>query len=87
MKQQNLTAPKMRKLIELDDETHQALVQLGLDRMGSLQDLADEAFADLLVKHGVPRYLKDALRKSVVKTNGKAVKSSPNSTSKTRRAG
>jgi hypothetical protein len=55
----------MRKLIELEDETYQALVQLGRDRMGSLQDLADEAFADLLKKHGVPRDLKEALRKSV----------------------
>jgi hypothetical protein len=29
-----------------------------------LQELADEAFADLLKKHGVPIDLKDALRKS-----------------------
>jgi hypothetical protein len=32
--------------------------------MGDLQELADEAFADLLVKHGVPKNLRDALRKS-----------------------
>lgn len=54
----------MRKLIGLDDETFQALVQLGRDRMATLQELADEAFADLLKKHGVPRDLKDALRRS-----------------------
>lgn len=53
-----------RKLIEFDDATLAALVQLGRDRMGSLQELADEAFADLLKKHGVPVDLKDALRKS-----------------------
>ena len=54
----------MRKLIAFDDETLTALTQLGRDRMATLQDLADEAFADLLKKHGVPIDLKDALRKS-----------------------
>ena len=32
--------------------------------MGTFQELADEAFADLLKKHGIPIDLKDALRKS-----------------------
>jgi hypothetical protein len=32
--------------------------------MGTFQELADEAFADLLKKHGIPVDLKDALRKS-----------------------
>lgn len=54
----------MRKLIAFDDGTMAALTQLGRDRMATLQDLADEAFADLLKKHGVPIDLKDALRKS-----------------------
>jgi hypothetical protein len=54
----------MRKLIAFDDETLAALTQLGCDRMATIQDLADEAFADLLKKHGVPVDLKDALRKS-----------------------
>ncbi|RTL49644.1 MAG: hypothetical protein EKK40_14940 [Bradyrhizobiaceae bacterium] len=54
----------MRKLIDFDDETYQALVRLERDRMASFQELADEAFADLLKKHGVPRDLKDALRRS-----------------------
>jgi hypothetical protein len=54
-----------RKLIAFDDETLAALTQLGRDRMATLQDLADEAFADLLKKHGVPLDLKDALRKSL----------------------
>jgi len=54
-----------RKLIDFDDETLAALTQLGRDRMATLQDLADEAFADLLKKHGVPVDLKDALRKSL----------------------
>ena len=55
----------MRKLIELDEETFDKLKQLARDRMATLQELADEAFADLLKKHGIPVDLKDALRKSV----------------------
>jgi uncharacterized protein with von Willebrand factor type A (vWA) domain len=54
----------MRKLIAFDDDTLAKLTQLGRDRMGTLQELADEAFADLLRKHGVPIDLKAALRKS-----------------------
>lgn len=54
----------MRKLIDFDDETLDKLTQLGRDRMATLQELADEAFADLLKKHGIPIDLKDALRKS-----------------------
>ena len=54
----------MRKLIEFDDDTFEKLKQLARDRMGTLQELADEAFADLLKKHGIPIDLKDALRKS-----------------------
>jgi len=53
-----------RKLIDFDDETMSALTQLGRNRMATIQELADEAFADLLKKHGVPIDLKDALRKS-----------------------
>jgi hypothetical protein len=54
----------MRKVIAFDENTYQALVQLGRDRMATLQELADESFADLLKKHGVPKDLKDALRRS-----------------------
>ncbi|KIZ45653.1 MULTISPECIES: hypothetical protein [Rhodopseudomonas] len=54
----------MRKLIAFDDDTLDRLKLLGRDRMATLQELADEAFADLLKKHGVPIDLKDALRKS-----------------------
>ena len=59
-----MTAVPSRKLIAFDDETMIALTQLGRDRMATIQELADEAFADLLKKHGVPRDLRDALRKS-----------------------
>jgi non-homologous end joining protein Ku len=54
----------LRKLIAFDDDTIDKLTRLARDRMGTLQELADEAFADLLRKHGVPVDLKDALRKS-----------------------
>ncbi len=54
----------MRKLIDFDDETLAALTLLGRNRMATLQELADEAFADLLKKRGVPIDLKDALRRS-----------------------
>ena len=62
----------MRKLIEFDEDTYDKLTQLGRDRMGTLQELADEAFADLLKKHGVPIDLKDALRKSARETDTKS---------------
>jgi hypothetical protein len=54
----------MRKVIEFDEGTYQSLVQLGRDRMATLQELADESFADLLKKHGVPKDLREALRRS-----------------------
>lgn len=34
----------MRKVIAFDEETYQALVQLGRDRMATFQELADEAW-------------------------------------------
>jgi hypothetical protein len=55
---------RMRKLIAFDDDTFDKLKQLAHDRMATFQELADEAFADLLKKHGIPVDLKDALRRS-----------------------
>jgi non-homologous end joining protein Ku len=54
----------VRKLIAFDDDTFDKLKQLGRDRMATIQELADEAFADMLKKHGIAIDLKDALRKS-----------------------
>lgn len=54
----------MRKLIAFDDDTFDKLKQFARDRMATIQELADEAFADLLRKHGIPVDPKDALRKS-----------------------
>jgi hypothetical protein len=59
----------MRKLIAFDDDTFDKLTQLGRGRMATLQELAEEAFADLLKKHGIPIDLKDALRKSASASN------------------
>ena len=53
-----------RKLIEFDQETWQALDLLARESMKSVQELADEAFRDLLRKHGRPTDLKAALRAS-----------------------
>jgi hypothetical protein len=53
-----------RKLIEFDAATLQALELLGRDSMKDIQELADEAFRDLLKKHGRPASLKEALRQS-----------------------
>jgi hypothetical protein len=60
--------PVVRKLIAFDDDTFDKLKQLGRDRMATIQELADEAFADVLRKHGIPIDLKDALRKSAAES-------------------
>lgn len=62
----------LRKLIEFDDESFAKLKQLARDRMATFQELADEAFADLMKKHGLPIDLKDALKKSAAKSGASA---------------
>ena len=57
-------ADGIRKRIAFDIETWQAVDRLAKDRMVDLQDLADEAFRDLLRKHRRPVTLKDMLRES-----------------------
>jgi non-homologous end joining protein Ku len=74
----------LRKLIAFDDDTLNKLTQLARDRMGTFQELADEAFADLLRKHGIPVDLKDALRKSARAPKGSAPKKSGSKTGKAR---
>jgi hypothetical protein len=56
--------PTRRKLVAFDAETWHALQLLSRDSMKSLQELAEEAFGDLLKKHGRPVSLKQALRES-----------------------
>jgi hypothetical protein len=52
------------KRVQIDNESWAALDLLAHDRMMTFQELADEAFADLLKKHGRPADLRAALRKS-----------------------
>jgi hypothetical protein len=56
------------KRVQFDDETWQAVDLLGRDRMMDFQELADEAFRDLLRKHNRPTDLKAALRQSAGET-------------------
>jgi len=53
-----------RKLVEFDPETWLALDLLGRDTFTSFQELADEAFRDLLRKHNRPVELRDQLKQS-----------------------
>jgi len=53
------------KRIHFDTVTLDALELLGKDDRRSLQDLMDEAVADLLKKHHRPVGLKNALRESL----------------------
>jgi hypothetical protein len=52
------------KRVSFDRETWNALDLMARDRMMTLQELADEAFRDLLKKHGRPTDLRSALKQS-----------------------
>jgi hypothetical protein len=52
------------KRVQFDDDTWRQLDLLGKDQMKDFAELADEAFRDLLKKHGRPIDLKDALLRS-----------------------
>ena len=56
------------KRVQFHDETWQDLRLLASETMKSFQELADEAFNDLLRKHGRPASLKEALRRSAGQT-------------------
>lgn len=53
------------KRIQFDDETWQAIEAVAQDSGKSFQELAEEAFGDLLKKHKQPIGLKAALKESV----------------------
>ena len=55
----------IRRRIEFDAEIWNALDRLSKDRMATVQELADEAFRDLLKKHRRPTTLKEMLRGSL----------------------
>ena len=52
------------KRVQFDEETWRQIDLLGRDQKKDFQELADEAFRDLLKKHGRPADLRDALRRS-----------------------
>ncbi len=56
------------KRVQFHDETWQELQVVAAESMKSFQELADEAFNDLLKKHGRPASLREALRRSADKT-------------------
>jgi hypothetical protein len=60
-----------RKLVEFDEETWNALDLLARDRMASFQELADEAFRDLLRKYHRPVGLRAALKASAESETGR----------------
>ena len=53
------------KRVQIDEETWQALEAVASESGSNFQDLADEAFKDLLKKHKQPVALKAALKESV----------------------
>jgi hypothetical protein len=53
------------KRVQFDDETWQAIQAVARGKGKSFQQLADEAFKDLLKKHHQPVGLKAALKESV----------------------
>jgi hypothetical protein len=73
------SADTRRKLIAFDSETWHALDLLARDSMKSWQELADEAFRDLLGKHGRPTDLRAALKQSMksAPTQSAPTKSAP----------
>ena len=53
------------KRVQFDDETWTALQMLARDSMKDFQDLAEEAFADLLKKHRRPVTTKEMFAESL----------------------
>jgi hypothetical protein len=75
------------KRVQFDDETWHALDMLARDRMMDFQELADEAFTDLLAKHHRPVGLKDALKQSVADRDVKKAPAVPGRQGSSRRTG
>jgi hypothetical protein len=81
------------KRVQFDPETWASVDLLAKDRMMTFQELADEAFRDILKKYGRPFSLKEALRKSAgisadivpLRKNEHAGKSSPKTGNKARK--
>jgi hypothetical protein len=52
------------KRVQIDEETWTALRLLAQDRMATFQELSEEAFRDLLAKHGRAAGLREQLKQS-----------------------
>ena len=68
------------KRVAFDIETWHALDALARGRMMTFQELADEAFRDLMKKHGVPYDVREAFKRSAAasrKTNDNASTAKP----------
>jgi hypothetical protein len=63
------------KRVQFDDETRQSIDAVASRQENSFQELADEAFRDLLKKHHQPVGLKPALKESVGATVKRATAS------------
>jgi hypothetical protein len=61
-----------RKLLAFDQDTWHAVEMLSRDSMKSWQELSDEAFRDLLKKHGRAEGLKAALKLSIKQSESSA---------------
>jgi hypothetical protein len=61
----------MRKMVNIDTAAVKALELLAADRKMSLQDLVDEAIADLLKKHRRPVTTKEMFAQSLKSGRGK----------------
>ena len=55
----------MRKMVNIDTATVQALERLAAERKASFQDLVEEAVADLLKKHHRPVTTRDMFAQSL----------------------
>ena len=64
------------KRVQFDDETWAAINLLRQERRRSVQQLAEEAFKDLLAKYQHPVGLKEQLRASAGNSNKKQLKGS-----------
>lgn len=73
------------KVVKFDEETWQSLDLLAKDSMKTFQEMADEAFRDVLKKHGRPTSLKEALRRSAGEKAQVVPLSPTNSTQKKKR--
>ena len=56
---------EVRRRIAFDADTYLALDCLAKDRMETIQELADEAFRDLVKKHRRPTTLREMSRENV----------------------